>query len=131
MNLDDETGEDFALTDLVRFPFGNGLGFVVVEVDDGGGAVYTTSVADSRIAGSTFEAAVSKLKPIAEAVREQIKDLAPNAVKIELGVKFSADVGIILAKSSAEGTCKVTIDWKPSAEDKLHEKGGSSDERSS
>lgn len=98
------------MTALVKFPLDNSTGFVLVEVDDGT-ATTLTSPSDAEKASTSFQTAVAKLKPISQAVMDQIKELAPKGVTIEIGVKFSAEAGVILAKTSGEGTCKVTISW--------------------
>lgn len=60
-----------------------------------------------------FEEMISKVKPIANAFSSQIAalDLKPKEVEIRFGIKFSADVGVIIATSSAEGHCEITIRW--------------------
>ena len=101
------------MTKLVEFKLEGG-GSVIVQVDENeSGPVPAANPGD--LAGQammTFEQAAAKLRPIARAVLAQVKDLGPQDVTIELGVKFSAEAGVILAKSSAEGTCKVTLAWK-------------------
>jgi hypothetical protein len=103
-------GGGMVMTALVKFPLENNDGFVLVEVDDGAGTTLT-SPSDAEQASTSFQSAVSKLRPISQAVMEQVKALAPKGVTIEIGVKFSAEAGVILAKTSGEGTCKVTISW--------------------
>jgi hypothetical protein len=36
---------------------------------------------------------------------------SPQQVNIELGLKFTAAAGIIIAKVGAEGHCKVSLTW--------------------
>lgn len=98
------------MTALVKFPLENSEGFVLVEVDNGIDTTLT-SPSDAEQATNSFQSAVSRLGPISQAVMNQIKELAPKGVTIEIGIKFSAEAGVILAKTSGEGTCKVTISW--------------------
>jgi hypothetical protein len=92
--------------------------FILIEVDDrqGGGLASVDEAMGSPVPSGSFEKAVAKLGPVARAVLAQVKGLGLSEVQIELGIKFAADVGIILAKSSGEATCKVSIGWKMSEE---------------
>jgi len=103
---------------LVRFPLEGG-GSVVVQVDERqSGPVPAASPGEfAAKAKITFEQAVSHLRPIAEAVIQQVKDLGPQKVEIELGISFSAEAGVVLAKTAAEGSCKVTLAWQKSPQD--------------
>lgn len=98
------------MTALVKFPLENSDGFVFVEVDNGIDTTLT-SPSDAEQVTTSFQKAVSGLRPVSQAVMDQIKELAPKGVTIEIGIKFSAEAGVILAKTSGEGTCKVTISW--------------------
>jgi Trypsin-co-occurring domain 1 len=101
------------MTDVVRVPVEGG-GFIIAEVDGGRGVelVAATDPADIPLACTSLEKAVANLRPVAQAVLDQLKELGPNEVGVELALKFSAAVGVVLAKSSGEGACKVTIGWK-------------------
>jgi len=104
------------MADVIRVPLKGG-GDIIAEVDGGGGfeLVAWTDPADIPLARESLEQAVANLRPVAEAVLDQLKDLTPDEVQVELGLKFSAAVGVVLAKTSGEGSCKVTIGWKKSA----------------
>ncbi|HSU05041.1 MAG TPA: CU044_2847 family protein [Acetobacteraceae bacterium] len=101
------------MTKLVRFRLEGGDS-VIVQVDDQeSGPVPAASPGEiAAKAAMTFEQATSKLGPIARAVLAQVENLGPDETSVELGLKFSAEAGVILAKSAAEGTCKITIKWK-------------------
>lgn len=64
------------------------------------------------MAKMSFEQAAAKFQPIARIVLDQVKDLGPYEAAVELGVTFSAEAGVILAKSAAEGTCTITLTWQ-------------------
>lgn len=101
------------MPDVIRVPVEGG-GEIVAEVDAGRGVqlVASTDLADIPLAGTSLEKAVAGLRPVAKAILDQLKELAPDEVQVELGLKFSAAAGVILAKTSGEGSCKVTIGWK-------------------
>jgi len=101
---------------LVSFPLDNG-GSVIVQVDERqSGPVPAASPGElAAKAKMTFEQAVAQLRPIAKAVVDQVKDLGPQKVQIELGISFSAEADLVLAKTTAEGSCKVTLSWQQSS----------------
>lgn len=67
---------------------------------------------DGLIEGGKFETAVKGLKPIANAVMETLNDLNnPSEISLEMGIKFGAKTGVILASADTEATMKVTLKW--------------------
>ena len=98
---------------LVRFRLEGG-GSVVVQVDErqSGPVPAATPGELAANAAMSFEQALAKVRPIATAIVEQVKDLGPQKIEIELGLTFSAEAGVILAKSSLEGSCKLTLGWE-------------------
>jgi hypothetical protein len=101
------------MTRLVRFPLEDG-GSIVVEVDEAvAGPVRAAKPGEViATAGETFERAVAGLRPVVEVILRQLRDLGPETVTVELGVKFGGEAGVILAKSTVEAACKVTLAWK-------------------
>ncbi len=101
------------MSKLVEFPLESGSS-IIVEVDEqASGPVPAADPGDlAGKAKMSFEQATAKLRPLALAVLNQVKDLGPHKVEVELGITFSAEAGIILAKSAAEGTCTITLSWQ-------------------
>ena len=62
----------------------------------------------------TFEDAISRIRPNAEAVIAGLGGIAtaPDQTTVEFGVKLSAKAGMILASSEAEANLKVSLTWK-------------------
>jgi len=100
------------MENLIKFPLAGG-DHVVVQLDSTG-----TNQPNARSPGTIrevaigFEAAAAKLRPIAQVLLAQIKDLGPDELKLEFAVGFSAEAGVILAKSGAEGHCKIGMVWR-------------------
>ena len=44
-----------------------------------------------------------------------MKKLQPSEAQVEVGFKFSAKAGVILASADSEATFKVTLKWKTDA----------------
>ncbi len=67
---------------------------------------------DGLIEGGKFETALKGLKPIANAVMGTLSDLNnPSEISLEMGIKFGAKTGVILASADTEATMKVTLKW--------------------
>jgi Trypsin-co-occurring domain 1 len=101
---------------LVEFSQDNGTS-LVVEIDEpvpDGGLVRAARPGEvAEKASQTFEAALSKIKPMAGAIFTSLQDLAqcPEQIQVEFGVKLTASAGAVLASAGVEGNYKVTLVW--------------------
>lgn len=61
-----------------------------------------------------FGDAVNTLKLVANGVVKKAREIAdaPDEMEIKLGLKFSAEAGAIIAKTSTEGNLEVVMKWK-------------------
>ena len=103
---------------LVEFPLDStGKMTVLVEVDDtvpaqgqmrvsAGGAV-------AEKATQAFDSALAGVKSVAASVMRQLAEVAADAneISVEFGIKLTANAGVIIAGTSAEGNCKIAIKW--------------------
>jgi len=102
------------MENLIKFPLAGG-DCVVVQLDapqSDGPSPAANRAGVMREAQIGFEEAAAKLRPIAQILLEQTKDLGPDEVKLELSIRFSAEVGMVLAKSAAEGHCRLGMIWR-------------------
>jgi hypothetical protein len=99
---------------LVRFPMARGE-YVVVEMGDeqlGGFAPAAAEPGEvAATATESFEHAVDRLLPAVRAISERMQQLAPEEVTVALGVKLTAEAGVIVAKAAAEANFTVTLKW--------------------
>jgi hypothetical protein len=98
---------------LIEFNL-NGGDTLVVEVDtsDQGGVTDAGRFGDiAEKAELTFEETLEKLRPLANGVISKLKDLSPEKVVVEFGVKLSAKSGIILASADSEVNLKIAMEW--------------------
>ena len=100
---------------LVEFPL-EGSGSVLVEVDDtqaGRVARGTRPGEVAEKANQTFEAALDKIKPAAQAIITQLRGLndEPDEVSVEFGIKLSAEAGAFIASAGVEANYKVSLKW--------------------
>jgi hypothetical protein len=102
------------MENLVKFPLANGE-CVVVQIDPNvapGPLPAANKSGVMREALMGFEEAAAKLRPIAQGLLEQVKDLGPDETRLEFTVGFCAEAGLILAKAGADGHCKLRMVWK-------------------
>ncbi len=118
---------------LVEFPLQEG-GTLLVEVDEPKRYAETTTrggvvkaarpgeIADK--AQDTFEDALDKIKPAAQAIIDKLRALsdAPDEIGVEFGIKLSAEDGAFIASAGAEANYTVTLTWRKSHESRRHHK---------
>jgi hypothetical protein len=64
-------------------------------------------------ANEAFDTALAGIKPIARSIMAQLQEAAVDAkeIEVEFGIKLTATAGVVLAKASSEGHCKIAIKW--------------------
>jgi hypothetical protein len=68
---------------------------------------------EGLIEGGKFQAAIEGIKPAADAVLDVLKKIKdPSEISLEMGIKFGAKAGVILASADSEATMKVTVKWQ-------------------
>lgn len=101
---------------LVEFPLEDGTS-VWVEVEE---EITPGMVPAGRGEGvperarQTFEAALEKVRPVAETVVRKLRALSdpPDEVEVEFGLKLNAEAGAVLAAAGAEAHYKIVLTWK-------------------
>lgn len=102
---------------LVEFSLEDG-GVILVEVEapeaPGMVPVARGAAGVTQKASQTFEAALDKIRPAAQAVIAKLRTLhdPPDEIEVEFGLKLSAEAGAIVAAAGAEANYKVTLTWK-------------------
>lgn len=87
---------------------------VVVEIDDGDEGLRrfgrdANGLVDT---GKSFHEALAGLQPIARGVLDALREVAPQELQVEMGLKLSAQSGVILAKAGGEAHLCVKMIWK-------------------
>jgi hypothetical protein len=92
-----------AMTEILRYEVGSGT--VLVEVEDDSFGVERPSRNEQGIldAGRRLEDALSAVRPAARAAAEVMKELGPDHLELQFGVKLAGEAGAIIARTSAEG----------------------------
>jgi hypothetical protein len=112
------------MTKLAQFTVRDGQ-TIWVEVDDGTERQVETYRRVARDKGSelaktatqSLQSALEAIKPAANEVATTLISLAqkPSRVEVEFGLKLSAEVGAIIASTSAEGHIGVKLIWSMDA----------------
>ncbi len=100
---------------LIEYTLDNG-GTLYIEAETSEDELSRISnTGGKETAGQKFEEALNKTEPALAAVTKLIKRLQPAESQVEVGFKFSAKAGVILASADSEATFKVTLKWKADA----------------
>jgi hypothetical protein len=100
------------MRNLIKFPLAGGDCVLVEPAHPPEGPQPAAGGGIAQQARMGFEEAAGRLRPIAHVLLEQLKDLGADELKLEFAVGFSAEAGMVLAKSAAEGHCKLALVWK-------------------
>lgn len=111
---------------LVRFTTANGT-MVLVESDDevaavsedegrGGRRLVARGQADTiKEARSSFDDAIQTIRPVIEGACKALAGLSVSEAELTVGIKFSGEVGIILAKSTLDATLQIKAKITPTS----------------
>ena len=100
------------MSDLVQYAVGDSSILIEVPEDDFG-VERTRRREDGVIDGhERLEKVLANVRPTARAVADALSGLSPDSYEIEFGIKVSAELGAIVAKSSAESHFTVRVAWK-------------------
>jgi len=92
-----------------------GIILVEVEVPEEAGMVPAAAVRGvPEKAQQTFEEALDKIRPAAQAIIRKLSALhdPPDEIEVEFGLKMSAKAGAVVAAAGVEANYKVTLTWK-------------------
>jgi len=100
---------------MVEFDLDDGESIFVemedVEPDDRIGLAPQVTTRAQR----SFNAAIAKIRPVANAVIGQVRSFNEPAdeVEVRFGLKMSAEFGAVIASGNAEVHYEITLKWKP------------------
>ena len=99
---------------IVEFPLENGDS-ILVEVDEPALTDDRIGIRDELVqkAHQTFESALNKVEPVANAVITKVRSLNQPAdeVEVKFGVKMSAELGAVIASGNGEVNYEITLKW--------------------
>jgi hypothetical protein len=109
------------MAEMIEYPLDGGGSVLVAVAGTPADGVVTRGWGDDRPlrvaeqANETFEAAVAKLRPAADAVLASLSGLTatPEEITVEFGVQLTAEAGICIATLGSSANFKITLTWKP------------------
>jgi hypothetical protein len=104
------------VSELVEYELADGTR-VLVEVDEAGAGPVTRGGRREDLvtrADGTLEQALRRIGPVTAAAFEQLRQVAnpPDEIDIEFGVKLSADLGAIIARTGGEANFQISLRWR-------------------
>ncbi|MEV5508146.1 CU044_2847 family protein [Streptomyces orinoci] len=103
------------MPNLLRVPLESG-GSVLVEIDDDPQGVVRVARGNGTVprAVEALERGLDGVRDAARAVVGRLADLPrqPDKVTLELGMRFSAEAGVFLARSAGEASLTITLEWE-------------------
>jgi hypothetical protein len=101
---------------LIEFNVPNGTVVVESQEDVAGTIVRGAGLSQlTEKVGKSLVDTLSVIRPVAEAALSACGDLAalPDTVEVEFGLKFDVRIGAVIAHSSADGSMRIKLVWKP------------------
>jgi hypothetical protein len=103
------------MAQLIEYAVGGGQP-ILVQVEDAATGPVTRGIGAQPIvsrASQTFEDAISRVRPAAEAVVAQLRGLGtvPDEIRVEFGLALSAEAGAFIAAASTQANFKVSLTW--------------------
>ena len=104
------------MTVLAEFKVGEEIILVEVEEPEQTSTVERVGLDSGQMvvkAQHSFEEALDKIKPVANAIISKLKDLNTPAdeVEVKFGIKLSADAGAIFTSIGGEVSYEITLKW--------------------
>jgi hypothetical protein len=104
------------MSQLVEFALENG-GEVLVQVHDTSTGPVTRGLDDhavTRRAQQTFEQAIDRLQPAAQALLGRLRAFGevPEEVRVEFGIQLNAQAGAVIAAASTTANFTVVLTWR-------------------
>jgi Trypsin-co-occurring domain 1 len=102
------------VAEVVRFEVGDGSSVLVETEGDTFGVERVSRGADGIVeAGRRLEDALASVRDAARASLSVLRELSPDVVEVEFGIKLAGEVGALIAKASSEGHFRVKLSWSP------------------
>lgn len=100
---------------LVEFPTTEGGSTVVVELGSEQLAGFSpAAVSPGEVAAratASLKDALDRLMPTIQTIGDRLRALEPDECSVTLGVKLTAEAGIIVSKAAGEANFTITLKW--------------------
>ena len=101
------------MTDVVSFETGAGDA-LLVEVDEDSFGVARMARTENGVieAAQRLDEVLAKVKPAIRDVLNALREFAPDEREVEFGVKLNAELGAVVAKTSADAHFTIKLAWR-------------------
>lgn len=100
---------------LLAVPLDDGT-LVLAEVEEDEPGYSRASTKEGvHTAATRLQGALTTIKPAAQAVVAQLRELSPDELEVEFGIRLNGKAGAVIASSEAEGHFQVKLVWKAGA----------------
>ncbi|MES9524380.1 CU044_2847 family protein [Streptomyces capoamus] len=100
------------MSELVRFEGPEGSELVVEVVDDTSGLELVSRREDGIVeARRRLQESLRSTLPTLRSVVDTALGLAPQEMEIEFGMKFTAEAGVVVARTATEGHFALRLRW--------------------
>jgi hypothetical protein len=98
---------------VMAVPLDDGT-FVLAEVEEDEPGYSRASTKDGIVtAAERLQGALAAIRPAAGAVVAQLRELSPDELEVEFGIRLNGKAGAVIASTEAEGHFQVKLAWKP------------------
>jgi hypothetical protein len=105
---------------VVSIPLDDGESLhVEVDVRDENGWARAGRAQDAAdTVGRTLQDALAPIRPAMQAVVDHLRGgiAPPDSIRLEFGIKFSAEAGVVVARTATEANFSVVAEWNRPAE---------------
>lgn len=63
-------------------------------------------------ASQSLEDALDHIRPAAQLIVDKLRDVSPQEIEVEFGVRLEAEAGVVITKTKAEAHFKIVLKWK-------------------
>jgi Trypsin-co-occurring domain 1 len=101
------------VADFVEVPLPGGGSLIVEQGEDEHVVRAGRAQQIAQTAGESFESALDRVKRAAMVVHDKLQGTPtpPDEVVVEFSIKLAAEVGVVVASSSAEANLKLVMRW--------------------
>ncbi|MFF9364972.1 CU044_2847 family protein [Streptomyces griseoluteus] len=108
------------MTQVVNIPLDGG-GSLNVEVDaraENGWTRAGRAQDTASAVGRTLQEALAPIRPAMQTIVDHLRGgvSPPDTIKLDFGIKFSADAGVVVARTATEASFAVSVEWHRAAE---------------
>jgi hypothetical protein len=99
----------------IRLTDGSGVWVEIADGESGGVNRVGRAASLARATSETLQDAMSHVRPALDVIAEGLRGMAhvPETVRVDFGIKLSAEAGVVVAKAASEANFTVSVEWRP------------------